>query len=175
MNHLSVKTKIFFRKIIVLMTTFGKVFQTQDMEMRGYLMISLLFFKRQDCRFCSTQWENGFENKSIAFPLIEMKIYLNFTPIKVENCQPPPAPFFFSKFYFLQSPTDDTLQSDFENKINLQWYNIVLKFYQVRLQVRMTYRRPPSLLLSLFCEEISARVKAAQKPQQILQDSGNTY
>lgn len=54
MSHLSVKTKIFFRKIIVLMTTFGKVFQIQDMEMRGYFMTSLLFFKRQDCRFCST-------------------------------------------------------------------------------------------------------------------------
>lgn len=99
MNHLSVKTKIFFRKIIVLMTTFGKVFQIQDMEMRGYFMTSLLFFKRQDCRFCSTQWENGFENKSIAFPLIEMKIYLNFTPMKVENCQAPP-PFFFQSSIF---------------------------------------------------------------------------
>lgn len=42
MKHLSVKTKMFFRKMIVLMTTFGKVFQTQDMEMRGYFMTSLL-------------------------------------------------------------------------------------------------------------------------------------
>lgn len=35
MKHLAVETKMLCRKVIVLMTKFGKVFQTQDMNMRG--------------------------------------------------------------------------------------------------------------------------------------------
>ena len=41
MKHLAVETKMLCRKMIVLMTKFGKVFQTQDMKMRGPFTFSL--------------------------------------------------------------------------------------------------------------------------------------